>query len=85
MTTALSGAAWKSIRAWLHRSTNLGFSPKQLKSGIPELDNLLGGGLDSGTSTLLLGPAGCGKSTIAVRYAVSAAEQGGCAAVFRLR
>jgi circadian clock protein KaiC len=54
----------------------------QLSSGIEELDNLLGGGLDSGTSTLLLGPAGCGKSTIAVRYAVSLAERGGCAALF---
>jgi circadian clock protein KaiC len=36
----------------------------------------LGGGLDTGTSTLLVGPAGCGKSTIAVRYAITAAEQG---------
>jgi circadian clock protein KaiC len=56
--------------------------PTQLKSGIDALDTLLGGGLDSGTSTLLLGPAGCGKSTIAVRYAVSVVEQGGRAAVF---
>jgi circadian clock protein KaiC len=30
----------------------------------------------------LLGPAGCGKSTIAIRYAVSEAERGGCAAIF---
>jgi circadian clock protein KaiC len=60
----------------------LTFEPIQLKSGIQELDTLLGGGLDSGTSTLLLGPAGCGKSTIAVRYAVSAVEQGGRAAIF---
>ena len=60
----------------------LDFSPTQLKSGLEELDTLLGGGIDSGTSTLLLGPAGCGKSTIAVRYAVSAAEQGSCAAIF---
>jgi circadian clock protein KaiC len=58
------------------------FQPTQLKSGLPALDTLLGGGLDSGTSTLLLGPAGCGKSTIAVRYAVSAVEQGGHAALF---
>jgi circadian clock protein KaiC len=58
------------------------FTPTQLKSGLPALDTLLGGGLDSGTSTLLLGPAGCGKSTIAVRYAVSAVEQGGRAALF---
>jgi circadian clock protein KaiC len=58
------------------------FQPTQLKSGLAALDTLLGGGLDSGTSTLLLGPAGCGKSTIAVRYAVSAVEQGGNAALF---
>ncbi len=56
--------------------------PTQLKSGIAALDALLGGGLDNGTSTLLLGPAGCGKSTIAVRYAVSAVEAGGSAALF---
>lgn len=60
----------------------LDFQPSQLKSGIEELDTLLGGGLDSGTSTLLLGPAGCGKSTIAVRYAVSAVEQGMSATLF---
>jgi circadian clock protein KaiC len=60
----------------------LTFVPTQLKSGIEALDTLLGGGLDSGTSTLLLGPAGCGKSTIAVRYAVSVAEKGGNAAFF---
>jgi circadian clock protein KaiC len=58
------------------------FSPTQVKSGLPELDTLLGGGLDTGTSTLLLGPSGCGKSTIALRYAVSMAEKGGCAAFF---
>ncbi|HEY3703690.1 MAG TPA: ATPase domain-containing protein [Terracidiphilus sp.] len=56
--------------------------PTQLKSGLNALDALLGGGLDSGTSTLLLGPAGCGKSTIAVRYAVSVVEQGSRAAIF---
>ena len=48
----------------------------------PALDTLLGGGIDSGTSTLLLGPAGCGKSTIAVRYAISAVERGDQAALF---
>jgi circadian clock protein KaiC len=60
----------------------LTLQPRQLKSGIAALDTLLGGGLDSGTSTLLLGPAGCGKSTIAVRYAVSEVERGGNAALF---
>jgi circadian clock protein KaiC len=56
--------------------------PTQISSGIAALDTLLGGGLDAGTSTLLLGPAGCGKSTIAIRYAVSEVERGGSAALF---
>ncbi len=47
-----------------------------VRSGIKELDTLTGGGLDRGTSTLIMGPAGCGKSTIAARWAVSAAENG---------
>ena len=47
-----------------------------LTSGIPELDQLFGGGLDPGTSTLFLGPAGAGKSTLATVYAASAAARG---------
>ena len=60
----------------------LTLQPMQLKSGIAALDTLLGGGIESGTSMLLLGPAGCGKSTIAVLYAVSEVERGGNAALF---
>jgi circadian clock protein KaiC len=45
-------------------------------SGIPELDALSGGGLGRGTSTLLIGPAGCGKTTIALRWLTTAAERG---------
>jgi circadian clock protein KaiC len=45
-------------------------------SGVPELDSLLGGGLHAGTSTLLMGPAGVGKSTVAAQYAFAAAERG---------
>ena len=47
-----------------------------INTGIAELDSLVGGGLDRGTSCLLLGPAGTGKSTIALRFAVSAAGRG---------
>jgi circadian clock protein KaiC len=47
-----------------------------LASGNVELDLLLGGGLPMGTSTLLLGPAGTGKSTIATQFAVAAAQRG---------
>ncbi|MBV8781523.1 MAG: AAA family ATPase [Phycisphaerae bacterium] len=58
------------------------FPDKQLSSGNPGLDALLAGGLPFGTSTLLLGPAGTGKSTIATQFAVTAANQGVRAAAF---
>lgn len=56
-----------------HRNT---FKREPVSSSIAELDTLLGGGLDRGTSTLLMGPAGSGKSALANQYAVAAAERG---------
>jgi circadian clock protein KaiC len=58
------------------------FSNSMIKSGVSTLDSLLGGGPHRGTSTLLIGPAGVGKSTIAVQYAVAAAERGDHAVIF---
>ncbi|HWC17921.1 MAG TPA: ATPase domain-containing protein, partial [Terriglobales bacterium] len=52
-----------------------GFEPGVACSGVEELDALLGGGLDRGTSTLLIGPAGCGKSTLALRFAATACSR----------
>jgi circadian clock protein KaiC len=57
-------------------------SPEPLPSGIPELDALLGGGIERGTSTLLIGAAGTGKSTIAAQFATAAAQRGQTAALF---
>ncbi len=51
-------------------------------SGMEELDRLLGGGIDRGTSTLLLGPAGSGKSSICSKFVASAAERGEAGAMF---
>lgn len=53
-----------------------GFKRRIFSSGSKEMDLLLGGGLDSGTSNLIIGPAGTGKSTICLKFAVSAAERG---------
>ncbi len=53
-----------------------------VRSGIEELDALLGGGLDRGTTTLILGAAGTGKSTLALRYATQMARQGESSIVF---
>ncbi|HEX8155341.1 MAG TPA: ATPase domain-containing protein [Thermoanaerobaculia bacterium] len=55
---------------------------QQLPSGIPAIDSLLGGGIDRGTSTLVMGPAGSGKSLLTTQYALSAAERGEHAALF---
>jgi circadian clock protein KaiC len=53
-----------------------------LPSGIEELDRLLQGGTDRGTNTLLLGPSGVGKSTVAIQYAIAAATRGEKSAIF---
>jgi circadian clock protein KaiC len=58
------------------------FPAEQIKSGVRRLDDLLGGGPDRGTSTLLIGAAGTGKSSVAIQYAVAAAGRGDHAAVF---
>lgn len=52
------------------------FTPEPFPSGIAGLDALLGGGLDRGTSTMFMGPPGTGKSTLAIRFVLAAAERG---------
>lgn len=58
------------------------FTRETVPSGVARLDQLLGGGIDRGTSTLLVGPAGTGKSTVALQYAAAAAARGDYAAIF---
>jgi circadian clock protein KaiC len=55
---------------------NPGFDDQApVASGVGELDELVGGGLDRGTSTLIMGPAGSGKSTLAMQYMLQALAQ----------
>ena len=61
---------------------NQGFSSEVLKSGIAELDRMLGGGLEYGTTSLILGPAGTGKSALASVYAAAVARTGQNVALF---
>jgi circadian clock protein KaiC len=56
-----------------HRAVSDG---QDVLSGIPRVDALLGGGLTRGTSTLIIGAAGTGKSSIATQYIVAAADRG---------
>lgn len=53
-----------------------------LTSNIPELDALLGGGIERGSSALVLGPSGAGKSLLTLHFARAAVERGEKAALF---
>lgn len=62
-----------------HRTS---FARTQMSSGIKELDALMGGGVERGSSVLVLGPAGTGKSTFAFQFVASAIARGEKAALF---
>jgi circadian clock protein KaiC len=55
---------------------------KQIPTDYPAFNALLGGGIESGSSTLIMGPAGTGKSLIAITFAVAAAKRGEKSALF---
>jgi circadian clock protein KaiC len=54
----------------------------QISGGIAALDAMLGGGLEKGTSTMIAGPPGTGKSTLAAQFVATAAAGGLKAAMF---
>jgi circadian clock protein KaiC len=54
----------------------------KMSSGIAELDRLLGGGVEAGSSTLILGPAGTGKSLAVIVFIAAAIARGEKAALF---
>jgi circadian clock protein KaiC len=54
----------------------------QMQSGLPALDALLGGGIEEGSSTLVSGPPGTGKSSLASQFIKTATAQGIPAAIF---
>jgi circadian clock protein KaiC len=72
-------AVFQSLVAAEHQTD---FPPGDVSSELDELDELLGGGLRRGTSTLILGPSGVGKSSLAMRYITAANNRGEKAVVF---
>jgi circadian clock protein KaiC len=72
-------AVFPRLVASEHRTN---FARSQLKSGIAGLDALLGGGIEQGSSTLVIGPAGTGKSTFALQFVEATIRGGGKAAIF---
>jgi circadian clock protein KaiC len=72
-------AVFPRLRAVEHK---LGFERSILESGISGFDDLLGGGIARGSSTLLIGPAGTGKSLFALQFVEAAVRRGERAAIF---
>jgi circadian clock protein KaiC len=58
------------------------FSSELIGSGVPGLDALMGGGVAAGSSTLLIGPSGTGKSLLTLQYIAAAVARGERAALF---
>jgi circadian clock protein KaiC len=58
------------------------FQQRLIGSGISKIDEMLHGGLNEGTSAVILGPAGAGKTTLASQYALAAAIRGEHSALF---
>jgi circadian clock protein KaiC len=57
-------------------------TPTLVRSGVGEMDALLGGGISSGSSTLLIGPAGTGKSLLVLTFLAESVRRGEPAALF---
>ncbi len=55
---------------------------KQLATGIAHLDDLLGGGLETGTTTIVTGPAGAGKSTLGMKFLTRSVAAGDPAVMY---
>ncbi|GAC1570855.1 MAG: ATPase domain-containing protein [Candidatus Elarobacter sp.] len=58
------------------------FEPTQLSSGIEQLDELLAGGIERGTVTIISGPTGVGKTTLGMQFMKEAAVRGERSAVY---
>jgi circadian clock protein KaiC len=58
------------------------FTPEKVPSGVPELDELLHGGLTRGTVTMISGPTGVGKTTLGIQYMKEAAGRGEHSVIF---
>ncbi|MBS3766427.1 AAA family ATPase, partial [Candidatus Bipolaricaulota bacterium] len=79
----ITGEGLKVYPRLVPKGTKLGASTQEtLSSGIPEVDEMLHGGLEGGTVTLFTGPSGTGKTSLALQFAKEAAGRGVRTAVY---
>ncbi len=81
-TSSSKPAACAYSRGWSRPSTARHFKREVLATESPELNALLGGGVERGSSMLILGPAGTGKSLLALTFVAGAIKRGEKAAMF---
>jgi circadian clock protein KaiC len=72
----LTDAGMEVFPRLLPESYRQEFVPEQISSGIPEMDELLHGGLERGTVTVISGPSGVGKTTVGLQFMKEAAGRG---------
>jgi circadian clock protein KaiC len=75
-TYTLKTGGIEVFRQLVPKDHGVAFSPDLIASGIPQLDRLLHGGLERGTSTLITGPTGTGKTTLGLQIMKEAASRG---------
>jgi len=81
-TVALTGSGMKVFPALVAEPRPAPAVVEQISSGVPEVDELLHGGLERGTVTIITGPSGVGKTTLGLAFAKEAAGRGEASAVY---
>lgn len=78
----LDGQGMRVYERLIPREHCRDFSADSISSGVIEIDALTGGGLDRGTTTLVSGPAGVGKTSLGIRFLCEAAQRGENSVIF---
>lgn len=80
--TSAAAVSAEALSAYKTDKQEVASSIKTISSGLPALDQLVGGGLLAGTTCLLIGPSGTGKTSMTTSFVHSFAKQGGKASIY---
>ncbi|MDP3704565.1 MAG: ATPase domain-containing protein [Legionellaceae bacterium] len=66
----------------IEKMTEINVKQHMIKSNIPNLDMLLAGGIESGTTTIISGPTGVGKSSLGIQFLISSCSKNNRAIIY---